>query len=127
MTEKELSNHGKDFKVSLSIVHSDNVKVTLGEFTVPAFLGIFSSPNLIYMETLEGKGEFTLVLGKEPGEWNGQVEAKGNIPLPIVLEMEDLFVGLPTTFSKKNFSIFKDRSIDGNKSIGPEVFLKVVR
>ncbi|KAF5031820.1 hypothetical protein DSECCO2_623820 [anaerobic digester metagenome] len=114
-------HHAENLKVGLGIIDTYNIKVTLGELPVSSFLGVFAAPHLVDVKPLEGQCKFTLVLSQETGKRYGKVETKGDISLPVILEMENLLVRLTTAFAEQHFGIFEHRSIDGNKTIGGEM------
>src|SRR5690554_6398860 len=117
-------HHTENFYICVCRIDTDYVEIALVELSEPTSLRILSSPDLSYMESFEEEGQLMHVPRHEPRERDGEVESECDISSPVVSEMENLFIGLTTTFSKKHLCILEYRCIDGNETMQRKVMFE---
>ena len=59
------------------------------------------------------------VLGGEPREGNGEVEAEADVAAAVILKAVELFVGLVAPLAREDLEIFECRRVDRRKPIRP--------
>ena len=97
----------------------DDVGVALVEFAEAAFAGFFAAVDFVNLGDFEREGEFALVACDKEGEWDGQVEAKGELGVAF-FELVDLFVGLATGFGEQGIGAINEWRV-----VGAETALEV--
>jgi hypothetical protein len=115
-----IADYQKNLKIRRSAVTPYDVKVTLGKFSVPSPLGVFSPPDFGDMVPLEGQVDFISVFRRKTGKGNGKVETEGYIPPSVIGKTVYLFFRFPAAFAKEYFRIFQRRSVNWYKAKGSE-------
>ena len=105
--------HGQDLGVGRRVLGADQIGIALHELPVPAPLGTLAPPDRTDLVAAERELQLAVVLGHEPGQRHGEVEAHAHVPAALVGEREHLAVLLLAPLAGQHLQVLEGRGGDG--------------
>ena len=109
---------GGNFRVvgDVQLAVADDVDISLIELPEAAPLGPLAPVYLADLETAEGEGQLTAVLGHILGQGNGQVKAQGQVGVAL-LKAVDLLLRLAAALGQQHLAGLDDGGIQGGEAV----------